>query len=101
MSKVGGYWYQMLMKEDKAEQKALAAEFVEKLTKEIEPLLKDVAPFFGGSKKLTLAEVSTASYLSGKIDADMSLGLDRALHSSDLQFFKERISAGVAHNKLG
>lgn len=37
--------------------------FLEKLEKEIEPLLKDAAPFFGGSKKITLAEALTASFV--------------------------------------
>ncbi len=32
---------------------------VASLVKEVEPLLKDAAPFFGGSDKLTLAEVLT------------------------------------------
>lgn len=39
-----------------AQQPALN-EFVTTVVKEIEPLLADAAPFFGGSKKLTLAEV--------------------------------------------
>ncbi|KAB5547122.1 thioredoxin-like protein [Coniochaeta sp. 2T2.1] len=32
------------------------------LVKEVEPLLKDAGPFFGGSEKLTLAEVLTGSF---------------------------------------
>jgi glutathione S-transferase len=31
--------------------------------KELEPLLKDAAPFFGGSSKVTLAEALTAPFL--------------------------------------
>jgi glutathione S-transferase len=38
---------------DEAREKAVAS-----LVKEVEPLLKDAKPFFGGSDKLTLAEVS-------------------------------------------
>jgi len=34
-----------------------AEEIVDVIAKEFEPLLKDAAPFFGGSKKLTLVEV--------------------------------------------
>jgi hypothetical protein len=36
---------------------AAAAQFVDAVVKEVEPLLADAAPFFGGSSKLTLAEV--------------------------------------------
>jgi glutathione S-transferase len=62
-SKVGSYWFQILTKQDQAEKDALVTEFVEKVTKEIEPLLKDAAPFFGGSQKLTLAEALTAPFI--------------------------------------
>lgn len=40
-----------------AEAEEAAAEFVKQLAKEVEPLLADAAPYFGGSKTLTLAEV--------------------------------------------
>jgi len=40
------------------EQDQLATKFVDSVVKEIEPLLQDAAPFFGGSDKFTLAEVS-------------------------------------------
>ena len=41
-----------------AEERADAlAEFVDAAAKELDPLLADAAPFFGGSGKLTLAEV--------------------------------------------
>jgi len=62
-TKVGSYWFQILTKQDQAEKDTLVAEFLEKVTKEIEPLLKDAAPFFGGSKKLTLAEALTAPFI--------------------------------------
>jgi glutathione S-transferase len=45
-----------------AQQPALS-DFMTVVVKEIEPLLADAAPFFGGSKKLTLAEVQTGSFL--------------------------------------
>ena len=35
------------------------------LLKEVEPLLQDASPFFGGSDKLTLAEVSDRSCICG------------------------------------
>lgn len=36
---------------------------METVGKEIEPLLKDAAPFFGGSSKVTLAEALTAPFI--------------------------------------
>jgi len=36
---------------------------VDQLVKELEPLLKDAKPFFGGSDKITLAEVLTGPFL--------------------------------------
>lgn len=45
------------MKADGEEKEKLGQELVTAVEKEIEPLLKDAAPFFGGSKVLTLAEV--------------------------------------------
>lgn len=39
------------------DQVKLSNEVVEIVGKEIEPLLKDAKPFFGGSEKVTLAEV--------------------------------------------
>ena len=48
----------------KAEDKEAAGEkVVDAVVKELEPLLKDAAPFFGGSSKLTLAEVSSFTLL--------------------------------------
>jgi len=37
--------------------------FTNAIVKEIDPLLKDAAPFFGGASRLTLAEVLTASFI--------------------------------------
>jgi glutathione S-transferase len=48
------------------EAEELSALLVAAVKKELEPLLKNTsaaAPFFGGSKKLTLAEVQTGSFL--------------------------------------
>jgi glutathione S-transferase len=39
------------------EKEAAATKFTDAVVKEIEPLLSDAAPFFGGSSRLTLAEV--------------------------------------------
>ena len=42
---------------------AAAQALVESAAKELEPLLADAAPFFGGSDKPTLAEVQTGSFI--------------------------------------
>lgn len=60
--KVGGYWFKILLAED-AKKEELAKEFVDTVGKEIEPLLKDAKPFFGGSSKVTLAEALTAPFI--------------------------------------
>ena len=44
------------------EKERVAGEFVDAIVKEIEPLLKDAKPFFGGASRLTLAEVSVPSF---------------------------------------
>ncbi|KAF2465463.1 glutathione-S-transferas-like protein omega 1 [Lindgomyces ingoldianus] len=62
-SKAGSFWFQILMKDAEEEKEALAKEFLDIVTKEIEPLLKDAGPFFGGSQKLTLAEALTAPFI--------------------------------------
>lgn len=46
-----------LLKAEGEEQENIGKELLAAVEKEIEPLLKDAAPFFGGSKDLTLAEV--------------------------------------------
>lgn len=45
------------------EQESVAIGAVDALVKEVEPLLKDAAPFFGGSADITLAEVLTGSFV--------------------------------------
>jgi glutathione S-transferase len=62
-SKVGSYWFQLLMKESDEEKEVLAKEFATKVGSEIEPLLADAAPFFGGSSKITMAEALTAPFI--------------------------------------
>ena len=49
--------YQILKAEGEEKEK-LGKELVEAVRKEIEPLLEGAGPFFGGSKSITLAEVS-------------------------------------------
>lgn len=59
-TKVNSSWFPLL-KATGEEQEVLAQKFVDAIVKEIDPLLKDAAPFFGGSSKLTLAEVEQPS----------------------------------------
>jgi glutathione S-transferase len=61
-SKAGSFWFKILGAE-KADQGQLSKEFVAIVEKEIEPLLQDAAPFFGGSSKVTLAEALTAPFI--------------------------------------
>lgn len=56
VSKVQSGWYGLLMAQG-VEKEVLATKFVDNVVKELEPLLQDAAPFFGGAKRLTLAEV--------------------------------------------
>lgn len=46
-----------------AEKEEQCSAWVKAIEKEIEPLLKDANPFFGGSNEMTLAEVHTAPFL--------------------------------------
>lgn len=55
-TKVQSKMYEIL-KADGQEQEKIASDVVKSIEKEIEPLLKDAAPFFGGKSELTLAEV--------------------------------------------
>lgn len=45
------------------ERDAKCKEWATAIEKEIEPLLSDAAPFFGGSQELTFAEVMTAPFV--------------------------------------
>ena len=56
VGKVNTYMYQV-MKAEGEEKEKLGADLVEAVRKEIEPMLEDARPFFGGSESITLAEV--------------------------------------------
>ncbi|CAO2655867.1 Nn.00g046700.m01.CDS01 [Neocucurbitaria sp. VM-36] len=62
-SKAGSFWFQILRQDSNEEKEKLGKEFVDIVAKEIEPLLKDAKPFFGGSGKVTLAEALTAPFI--------------------------------------
>lgn len=61
-TKIGAKLYTALAA-DGQEKERIATEIVDAVTKEIEPLLKDAKPFFGGRSRLTIAEVLTASFI--------------------------------------
>jgi glutathione S-transferase len=57
-SKVNGGFYAMCKATSKEEKEAEVEKFVASIVKEIEPLLQDANPYFGGASRFTLAEVS-------------------------------------------
>jgi glutathione S-transferase len=57
VSKVLGSFFTILRADGEEAEKA-AGTYVDAIVKELEPLLKDAGPFFGGSSRLTLAEVT-------------------------------------------
>ncbi|KAK7720831.1 hypothetical protein SLS63_009614 [Diaporthe eres] len=59
-TKVNSFWFKALFAKTAEDANESAEELVKGIAKEIEPLLKDAGPFFGGSKKLTFAEASRA-----------------------------------------
>ncbi|KAL8784771.1 MAG: hypothetical protein Q9195_008907 [Heterodermia aff. obscurata] len=56
IGKANGLWYPILRSEGEEKEK-LGGELLQVIVKEIEPLLEDAKPFFGGKESLTLAEV--------------------------------------------
>jgi glutathione S-transferase len=63
-TKVNTYLYAVIRTTNDEEKKTKADEWVKAIEKEIEPLLHDANPFFGGSKEMTLAEVFFLSTVS-------------------------------------
>ncbi|OCK76324.1 thioredoxin-like protein [Lepidopterella palustris CBS 459.81] len=102
-TKAGSYWFKILTKDDGEEKDALVKEFLGIVEKEIEPLLKDAGPFFGGSKTLTFAEALTAPFilriyaLSNKgrfLPEEIQTGLDK------LPNFSKWAAATIAHDSV-
>ena len=62
-SKLGSIQYGVLKATDASEKEAKCKEWGDIIKKDIEPLLADAGPFFGGSEELTFAEVMTAPFL--------------------------------------
>jgi glutathione S-transferase len=52
------------------ERSAVLAEFVDEAAKQLDPLLEDAAPFFGGSSNITLAEVRCDISLAERYDSN-------------------------------
>jgi len=68
ISKVNPTFFAQIRATSEEEREEAGAKFVAVVVKELEPLLKNAAPFFGGSSKLTLAEVQTGSFVLRFID---------------------------------
>ncbi|KAK4540473.1 hypothetical protein LTR36_009219 [Oleoguttula mirabilis] len=62
-TKVSSFQLAVMRASDASEKEAKCKEWVAVIEKEIEPLLADAAPFFGGSEDLTFAEVQAAPFL--------------------------------------
>jgi glutathione S-transferase len=60
-TKVGPFMFNLFKAQTAADRESFSRDWVGAVRKEIEPLLADAAPYFGGSQRLTLAEVSPAA----------------------------------------
>lgn len=60
-SKAQSNWATLLIAKSDEEEKAAVAAYLDTVTKHVDPLLADAAPFFGGSTTITLAEVRAHS----------------------------------------
>jgi glutathione S-transferase len=58
VTKVNGPFHAILRADDAEAAEAAVTALVDAIVKELEPLLKNAGPFFGGSSRLTLAEVN-------------------------------------------
>jgi glutathione S-transferase len=65
-SKVNGGFFGIL-RAGPEEKEAEIEKFVASIVKEIEPLLQNANPFFGGASKLTLAEVCITAEFPQKV----------------------------------
>ncbi|KAI5367347.1 Putative glutathione S-transferase, Thioredoxin-like superfamily, glutathione Transferase family [Septoria linicola] len=61
-TKVSSFWFGALLAEGEEKEKKVD-EWVKAVEKEIEPLLSDAKPFFGGSEEFTFAEVHAAPFV--------------------------------------
>ncbi|KAJ9482604.1 hypothetical protein VN97_g10822 [Penicillium thymicola] len=106
-SKVLPSFFSSLRAADETERDAAAEQLVAAIVKEVEPLLADTegkGPFFGGSERLTLAEVQSGSFLlrilsfskpeHGLVSAKLSTLLEKAPR------FKRWAEATAAHESV-
>jgi len=68
ISKVNPLFFASLKATDEKEKAEAGVKFVDVVVKELEPLLGNASPFFGGSDNLTLAEVQTGSFVLRFLD---------------------------------
>jgi len=68
ISKVNPNFFASLRAADEKTREEAATKVIDAVVKEVEPLLSNAAPFFGGSSKLTLAEVQTGSFVLRIVD---------------------------------
>lgn len=81
-SKANAHYHKALFAKTDAEAEEAAAEFVKQIEKEVEPLLSDAAPYFGGSKILTLAEVcQKGNQIENVTILTLVTGAHRIIHS--------------------
>ncbi|KAJ5528775.1 hypothetical protein N7527_002168 [Penicillium freii] len=107
ISKVLPSFFASIRAADETERDAAAEQLVAAVAKEVEPLLADTegkGPFFGGSEKLTLAEVQTGSFLIRILSfAKPEHGLASAKLSTLLERtprFKRWAEATAAHESV-
>jgi len=62
-TKVGSFMFNMFRATAPEAKENLSREWVAAVKKEIEPLISDAKPFYGGSNRITLAEVMVAPFL--------------------------------------
>ncbi|KAJ5312816.1 hypothetical protein PENANT_c007G00103 [Penicillium antarcticum] len=104
-SKVIPHFFASLKAANESERDEAATALVEAVVKEVEPLLEDgKGPFFGGSERLTIAEVQSGSFLlrilgfakpeHGLVSAKLPALLERAPR------FKRWAEATVAHESV-
>lgn len=102
VSKAGSYSHRVLFVDTEEEKNKLADELVAAITKEIEPLLKDASPFFGGSEKLTLAEALTAPFILRLYSLSKAEVLPASIHSrlDELPNFSKWAAHVIKHESV-
>ena len=98
-NKVNPLMFKLLGADTTEKQEQRVDEMVAVVKKEIEPLLKDVAPYFGGRKKMTVVEVLLlGSSLPAKL---MTIGNDHAICDPPVRVRRRHHLAGSVGNKAG